>query len=124
MVLGLLDRESLDAAGIRQGRSSLIFRLPAGGVLIGLVDTGTDYTHPAFIYEDGTTKIVSIYDMSDTHRASAAGIFIGTEYKREQINEALRADDLYSIEAQRDTSGHGNLSLALHHGKAGSAVNT
>ena len=65
MVMGLLDREALDAAGIRQVQEQSYLSLTGRGVLIGLVDTGIDYTNTAFIYEDGTTKIASIYDMSD-----------------------------------------------------------
>lgn len=113
MVLGLLDRESLDAAGIRQVQEQSYLSLTGRGVLIGLVDTGIDYTNPAFIYEDGTTKIVSIYDMSDTTGPPPQGFFIGTEYTREQINEALRADDPYSIVPQRDTSGHGTFLASI-----------
>lgn len=33
--------------------------------------------------------------------------FYGTEYTREQINEALQSDDPYSVVSQRDESGHG-----------------
>jgi len=113
MVLGLLDRESLDAAGIRQVQEQSYLSLTGRGVLIGLVDTGIDYTNPAFIYEDGTTKIVSIYDMNDNSGTPPEGFFVGTEYTREQINEALRSDDPYSIVPHRDTSGHGTFLASI-----------
>lgn len=114
MLLGLLDREALDAAGIRQVQEQSYLSLTGRGVLIGLIDTGIDYTNPAFIYEDGTTKIVSIFDMSDSSGSPPEGGFlIGTEYTREQINEALRADDPYSIVPSRDTSGHGTFLASI-----------
>ena len=34
------------------------------GVLVGFIDSGIDYTHPAFINDDGTTRIEYIYDLS------------------------------------------------------------
>jgi subtilisin family serine protease len=113
IVLGLLDREALEASGIRQVQEQSFLSLTGRGVLIGLIDTGIDYTNPAFIYEDGTTKIVSIYDMGDTTGPSPEGFYLGTEYTRDQINEALRSDDPYSIVRQRDTSGHGTFLASI-----------
>ena len=106
-VLGLLDRQALEAAGIIQVQEQPYLSLNGRGVLIGVIDTGVDYTNPAFIYEDGTTKIISILDQSDNSGMPPEGFYIGTEYTREQINEALRSPEPYSVVPQRDTSGHG-----------------
>ena len=35
------------------------------GVLIGFIDSGIDYTHPAFIDEEGNTRIEYIKDYSE-----------------------------------------------------------
>ena len=34
-------------------------------MLVGFIDWGIDYTHPAFMNEDGTTRIEYIYDLSN-----------------------------------------------------------
>ncbi|HOR14120.1 MAG TPA: hypothetical protein PKX46_09335, partial [Clostridia bacterium] len=52
----LLDRESLESASIIKVQELPAANLRGEGVLLGFVDTGIDYTHPAFLYEDGTSK--------------------------------------------------------------------
>ncbi|WP_434799023.1 S8 family serine peptidase [Terrisporobacter vanillatitrophus] len=66
--------------------------LSGKGVLIGIVDTGIDYLHPDFIYDDNTTKIVSIWDQSKEGKPPK-GFFIGSEYTREDINNAILNND-------------------------------
>jgi Subtilisin-like serine proteases len=112
-ILGLLDREALEAAGIIQVQEQTFLSLTGQGVLVGLIDTGIDYTNPAFIYEDGTTKIQSIYDQSSTSGNPPEGFYVGTQYTREQINEALASNDPYSIVPQRDISGHGTFLASI-----------
>jgi Subtilisin-like serine proteases len=114
MILGLLDREALEASGIIQVQEQAYLSLTGRGVLVGVIDTGIDYTNPAFIYEDGSTKIYSIFDQSDNTGPQPEGVFLlGTEYTREQINAALKSDDPYSIVPQRDTSGHGTFLASI-----------
>lgn len=62
--------------------------LSGRGVLIGIIDSGIDYLHPDFIYEDGTSKIVYLWDQT-VDGNPPDGYSIGTEYTREQINEAI-----------------------------------
>ncbi|MBN9647450.1 S8 family serine peptidase [Terrisporobacter glycolicus] len=66
--------------------------LSGKGVLIGLIDTGIDYLHPDFIYDDNTTKIVSLWDQSKDGKPPE-GFFIGSEYTREDINNAILNND-------------------------------
>ena len=94
--------------------------LTGKGILVGIVDSGVDYFHPDFRNEDGTTRIVSLWDQTiqrpkrndamETDRTSkgeniseegtedtgkikeGTGEEIrGVEYTKEQINEALAA---------------------------------
>ncbi|WP_228109964.1 S8 family peptidase [Terrisporobacter petrolearius] len=62
------------------------------GVLIGLIDTGIDYLHPDFIYDDNTTKIESIWDQSKDGKPPE-GFYIGNEYTKEDINNAIINND-------------------------------
>ncbi len=119
-VMGLLDRSALEASGITQVQEQEFLELQGRGVLIGIVDTGIDYTNPVFRYEDGTTKIVSIYDQSRIGTAPE-GFFVGTEYTREQIDTALASDFPYEIVPERDEVGHGTFlaSLAAGRGETG-----
>ena len=56
----LMDTTSMDSSGITRLHRQPYLSLRGSGILIGIVDTGIEYTHPAFRNEDGTTRIVSI----------------------------------------------------------------
>ncbi len=78
------------------------------GVLIGFVDTGIVYTNPIFRYPDNTTKIVSIWDQTiDSDDKYPKDYYYGTEYTREQINEALNSENPLEIVPSTDTIGEG-----------------
>ncbi len=62
------------------------------GVIIGIVDSGIDYLHEDFIYPDGTSKIVYLWDQTKDGNPPK-GYAIGTEYTREDINKAIAAKD-------------------------------
>ena len=79
------------------------------GTLIGIVDSGIDYENAEFINEDGTTRIVSLWDQSVNGRPPA-GYLAGTEYTREQIDAALATEDKEvrrQMVKTSDVSGHG-----------------
>ena len=79
------------------------------GVLVAVLDSGIDYANMDFRNPDGTTRIVSIWDQTISG-APPTGYALGSEYNREQINDALLKND--PLEMRRlvpvtDTSGHG-----------------
>ena len=76
------------------------------GTLIGIVDSGIDYENAEFRNEDGTTRIVSLWDQSVNGRPPA-GYLAGTEYTREQIDAALATEDK-EVRRQMVTSQAGN----------------
>ncbi|HZJ77697.1 MAG TPA: S8 family peptidase [Clostridia bacterium] len=115
-VMGLLGRSELESAGVIQMQQQPFLDLNGRGVLVGLVDTGIDYTNNAFIYEDGTSKIVSIYDQSVLGNPPE-GFLFGTEYTNEQINEALRAENPLEVVPHEDTSGHGTFLASIAAGR-------
>ncbi len=90
------------------GESSLCLRAlrsPLGpglfgkGTAVGIVDTGVQYTHPAFRHADGSTRILSFWD-----RTVSPG---GREYSAEEINRALFSEDPFAVLPPTDRSGHG-----------------
>ena len=117
LVCGLLDLESLEAAGIYQVQRQPYLDLRGQDVLLGFVDTGIDYTLDTFIYEDGTSKIRYLYDQTAVSAIPPDGFLMGTEYTNEQINEALKSENPYDIVPQRDTVGHGTFLASIAAGR-------
>ena len=67
---------------------------PTGeNVLIAIIDSGINYLHPDFINPDQTTKIVSIWDQESTVKEAAEDYLFGSEFTREEINEAIRKNN-------------------------------
>ncbi|MHB1153722.1 MAG: S8 family peptidase [Eubacteriales bacterium] len=117
IVLGTLDRPALESAGIAQMHTQPFYNLGGKGVLIGIVDTGIDYTQNIFINDDGTSKIQYIYDQSISS-IPPEGFYMGTEYNNAQINGALSAANPYELVPQQDTSGHGTFLASIAAGRA------
>lgn len=101
--------------------------LSGKGVLVGIVDSGIDYRHPDFRKEDGSTRILRIWDQSDNSGKPPEGYVMGTEYLQEEINKALSLseEDGRKIVPERDFSGHGTavLGIAAGNGRASDGVN-
>lgn len=90
-------------------------RLFGAGVLVACIDSGVDYTHEDFRNEDGSTRILRLWDQTIPGHPPE-GYHIGTEYTEEDINRALRAQtprERAEIVPSRDTSGHGTAVLGI-----------
>ncbi len=106
---GLISQPPLDASGITKIRSIPGFSLRGQGVLIGIVDTGIDYTNPVFCNADNTTRIAALWDQTIIGENYTSNTYYGTEYTREQINLALKNRNPYDIVPSRDNNGHGTM---------------
>lgn len=115
-IYGLTGREALDDAGITQVQRQPYLNLTGRGTIIGIIDTGIDYTQPIFRYEDGTSKINYIWDQTITTEPNH-DVNYGTVYTKNQINEALKNDDPYSIVPHIDTVGHGTFLASIAAGR-------
>ncbi|SFR72729.1 S8 family peptidase [Anaeromicropila populeti] len=105
---GLLDIGSLDASGVSKIQNIPNFDLFGQGVLIGLVDSGIDYTHSTFRNVDGTSKIAAIWDQTiESDSSQPEGFSFGTEYTQSQLNFALTSPDPFSVVPSTDDVGHG-----------------
>lgn len=104
---GLMETAALEDTGILTMQNYPNLELKGAGVLMGFIDTGIEYTHPAFLREDGATRILRIWDQTIQEGNTPEGFLYGAEYSREQINEALQAENPYDIVPSRDTNGHG-----------------
>lgn len=99
--------------------TTLQTRLPditGRGTLVGLIDSGIDYTHPDFRNNDGTTRIVNLWDQT-----------LDTNFSSGIINQALQATDpqtRLSICPSQDLSGHGThvAGIAAGNGRASNGI--
>lgn len=77
------------------------------GIIIGIVDTGIDFRHPAFLNNDRTTRILSIWDQTIQEGTPPNGFNFGSEYTKAAINQSLVFNDSLSMVPVTDTNGHG-----------------
>lgn len=94
--------------------------LTGRNVVLGFADTGIDYRNPVFRREDGSTRILAIWDQSVQTGTPPDGFLYGSEYTREQIDEALQTDNPLELVPVTDDIGHGT---AMASAAAGSALN-
>lgn len=124
------------------------YNLKGAGVLVAVIDSGVDYFHPDFRNEDGSTRILALWDQTGAPESGNAdnlpeymgngegienpadgsgrpprGFLQGIEYTKEEIDRALTADSRlagYEIVPQQDISGHGTevLGIAAGNGRA------
>lgn len=100
------DPAPLEISGIlAQQRPPL--ELTGRSVVMAFLDTGISYENPVFRFSDGSSRILAIWDQTDQGGKAPEGIGYGSEYIREQINEALLSENPRSIVPQRDENGHG-----------------
>ena len=84
-----LNTAALEASGILRVQSQPYLNLKGDGVLMGFIDTGIDYRLDCFQNSDQTSRIVSIWDQTITDGTPPYNLGYGTEYKKEQIDQAL-----------------------------------
>ena len=121
--------------------------LTGNGILIAVIDSGIDIFHPDFRKDDGTTRILGLWDqtqipvsMTENDRDQSEvierniaengeppeGYYGGVFYSQQEINEALRAGEERGIVQGRqivssqDVNGHGThvAGIAAGNGRA------
>ncbi len=86
------------------------FGVSGRGIIIGIIDTGIDWTHGDFRHEDGTTRIKYLLDFSDPGDTDGDGrldgpdAYGGTLYTADEINKALA--EIGTVN-ETDVVGHG-----------------
>lgn len=117
------------------------------GVLVAVIDSGVDYFHPDFRNDDGTTRILAMWDQTGVWTGAEEnvenvenvgigglvggelvgrvpeGFATGVEYTKEEIDRALAAGSReagLAIVPEQDASGHGTevLGIAAGNGRS------
>ncbi|WP_100218839.1 S8 family peptidase [Clostridium tunisiense] len=85
--------------------------LDGTGVIVAIVGTGIDYLNPRFMNSDNTTRIITIWDQSINEGNTPPGLVFGTQFTRENINEAIKASESgqnpYEVVSHKDETGYG-----------------
>ncbi len=103
------------------------YSLTGQGILVGIVDSGIDIFHPDFRREDGSTRIVGLWDQTLTaeegsEQAPPEGYQSGVYFSEEDINAILQNE---SRSPTQDRSGHGThvAGIAVGNGRASRGEN-
>lgn len=110
---GIMDSTSMEASGIKQTIDSDVYGYTGLGSLICIIDTGIDYQSPVFINEDGTSRIVAIWDQTIRNGTAPEPFGYGSFYTNVQINEALLSDNPLFLVPSEDTNGHGTFLASI-----------
>ncbi len=87
------------------------YQITGRGLLLAVIDSGIDYTHPDFRNDDDTTRILYLWDQG-IEGTPPAGFADGTLYTKEQIDEALKEptkEQMLTRVPSMDTLGHGTV---------------
>ncbi len=109
---------SLEKSGILQTQSAPTLNLNGQGILLGFLDTGINYTHPAFLDDQGKTRILRIWDQTIQSGTPPENFIFGSEYTNQDIDEALSLENPYERVPSRDSNGHGTLMAGIACGKS------
>lgn len=113
---GLSRLENLEAIGVNRVRRISGFDYLGSGIILGFVDTGIDYNHPAFVQADGVSRVRTIWDQNGRPEETAGntvglppeGFDYGVEYGPAEIAAGT---------APGDENGHGTFLAGVAAGR-------
>lgn len=108
----VFDPSPLIASGITQVQDAPLY-LTGRGVILAFADTGINYENKVFRRSDGSSRILAVWDQTIQDGEPPEGFEFGTEYTREQIDEALQSQNPREIVPTEDEDGHGTRLAAL-----------
>lgn len=116
-----MDLDSLNSSGITSLHNHPYLQLRGRGTAVAIIDSGVDYTHPAF--KDGAnTRILGIWDQT-LPGIGQDTVPYGREFSREEIQEALENENPLTVVPSTDTNGHGTFLAGIAAGSTMPASN-
>lgn len=114
----IMYEEKAEVCGGRLDTKESGYDVSGEGVYFGLIDSGIDYTHPDFINEDGSSRILYLWDQTIEGKPPK-GFNHGTEYSNEEINNALKSAKPFDLVPSKDEINHGTAlcSIAAGNGR-------
>ena len=96
--------------------NNLYNSLEGRGTVIAIIDSGIDYLNQDFLNEDGSSKILYLWDQESNYKSPPEGMLFGSEFTRDEINEAISNNN---GDLSRDEIGTGTVtaSIAVSQGK-------
>lgn len=100
------------------------FNVAGSGVLLAVIDSGIDYSHPDFRDTQGRTRIRYLWDQS--LEETTAGYAYGTVFNQDDINLALSQntrEEQLAIVPSQDILGHGTALTGVAAGNGRGSIN-
>jgi len=119
--LTLMLNQSLRISCIPEVQNPEGYGLTGEQVLIGIIDSGIDYTHPDFRNEDGTSRILYIWDQTQDGDPPG-GFRQGMEFNNRQLNMVLGSTQPFDIAPLSDVAGHGTAVAGIAAGNGRSSA--
>ncbi|MCD8231400.1 MAG: S8 family peptidase [Clostridiales bacterium] len=118
----LMNETALEDSGILRLQNPAGLDLTGQGILVGFLDTGIEYTHPAFYYSDGMTRIAAIWDQTAEDGVPPEGFSYGAFYDRDAVNAALLSENPLEVVPVTDEHGHGTFLAGVACGSTNAAA--
>jgi len=104
--LYIVSAYNLIASCVRSVQDQKAYGLTGKDVIVAVIDSGIDYTHPDFRNADGSSRILYLWDQT-AEGTPPEGFTAGAEYSQAQLTEALHSSAPLSAVPSVDLSGHG-----------------
>ncbi|WP_319024431.1 bile acid germinant receptor pseudoprotease CspC [Paraclostridium bifermentans] len=79
-------------------------------ILVAVIDSGVDYLHKDLIDENNSSKILYLWDQENNSKPPPEGMIFGSEFTREEINEAIQNQDQ---SLSNDNTGTGTMACGI-----------
>lgn len=106
-----MDAEAMNASGIMRLHNHPYLNLQGEETVIAVIDSGIDYMNPVFRNKD-VSRIAYIWDQTITGNEDER-VPYGKVFTREEINQALIAENPREIVPSLDENGHGTAMAGL-----------